>query len=376
MNAAVGTLPVKTAAFPAADNPSSVGAPLNNKPVAAAAGNVGMASTRSAVERAMENNWVPPTPEKPSPPSPFELAGNTELVAQINALLKNQTASATDIKAVLDLLSAKVFESSLDGEMQAMKARQDKIEANQKERQKELEVAKVKAELATKTQEWDKFWGMLKSVGSVVLSAAVIAGGVITANPLLVGYGAYMMVNATMDVIDSVRAYQDKEPLGFRLSVGELAGWIAKEAFDADEKTQIMVNLGFEVAFGLAVGGGAAAFGAAKAAKTASDASKLLSAGQTMARVGQVLKGFSDFAQALTRMEMADRKYDMAQSKARLDRLQLIYDMFQKDMERSNELIKMLNEALLGVWDSAAERQKISKETQNRVWGTGRGNMV
>lgn len=376
MNAAVGSLPNTSTAYPAADNPSGYGAPLNNNPGVTAAGNVGLASTRSAVERAMDNNWVPPTPEKPRPPSPLELAGNTELVAQINALLKNKTASATDIKAVLDLLSAKVFESSLNGEMQSMKFRQDKIDANQKERQKELEAAKVKALLAAKNEEWDKFWGMLKSVTSVVLSAAVIAGGVMTGNPLLAGYGVYMMINATMDVIDSVRAYQDKEPIGFRLSIGELAGWVAKEAFKADEKTQAIVNAGFEVAFGLALGGGAAIFGAAKAAKGVSDASKLLNAGKTMARVGQVLKGLTDIAQGLNTIEMANLKYDMAQSKARLDRLQLIYDMFQKQMEKSNELIKMLNEALLGVWDSAAERQKISKETQNRVWGTGRGNMV
>ena len=108
----------------------------------------------------------------------------------------------------MNLLSTKVRELSSNGEMMSVKDRQDKIQANLKEREKEFAIAKEKAIQAEKDKEWKKFTDMLKSVVSVVVSALVLVAGVMTANPLLAAYGAYLLVNATMDVIDSVQAYR------------------------------------------------------------------------------------------------------------------------------------------------------------------------
>jgi hypothetical protein len=210
---------------------------------------------------------------------------------------------------------------------------------------------------------------MLKSVVSVVVSAAVLVAGVMTANPLLAAYGAYMLVNATMDVIDSVRAYQGKDPIGFRLSVGELAGWIAKQA-GADEKTQAWVNMGTEILFGLAVGGGASMLGAAKAATPA------LTTVNRISQAAQVVQGLVNIGQGIAKIQMAYNKYEQADVKSRLDRLQVLYDQLQKQLERSQDLIKNLNEAIGAIWDTAADRLKTTREAQDRVWGGGRRNMV
>jgi hypothetical protein len=287
---------------------------------------------------------------------------------------------------IMELIKVKVMELSITGEMESMKDREGKIKENQKAREKELQVAKEKAIETEKNKDWNKFWGMMKAVGSVVLSAAVIAAGAMTGNPLLAGYGVYMMVNATMDVVDAVRAYQDKEPIGFRLSVGELAGWIAKEAFGADKKTQAYVNAGFEIAFGVVMTMGAGAVSAGKAAAAAAKlaeagaaaekVSKAYTVGQYIGRVGQVIQGVSGFAQGHSAIQIAYLKYDSAESKAKLAQLNVIYDQIQKQLEQSNDLLKTFNEAMASVWETAADRLKNADESQKRIWGGGRRNMV
>lgn len=355
---------------------------------ATAAGNVGLTATSSSeIDRAMDYNYVVPEPEKPRPPTyALKLAGNSELVRQVNTLLYDKNASPQDIMQIMDLLKVKVMELSINGEMESMKDREGKIKENQKAREKELQVAKEKAVEAEKNKDWNKFWGMMKAVGSVVLSAAVIAAGMLTANPLLVGYGAYMMINATMDVVDAVRSYQGKDPIGFRLSVGELAGWIAKEAFNADEKTQAWVNAGFEIAFGVVMSFGAGAVSAGKAAAAAAKlaeagaaadkVNKAFTIGQYMGRVGQVIQGVSGAAQGYMTIQTAYLKYDQAESKAKLAQLNVIYDQIQKQLEQSNDLLKTLNEAMASVWETAADRLKNADESQKRIWGGGRRNMV
>lgn len=365
---------------PASAPPGAGSAPLPGASTAAASGNVGLGAPPSAFDLAWDDSWVPPAPEKPRPPMfALRLAGNTELVRQVNTLLYTKDVSTGDLQSLMDLLATKVMELSIDGEMMSVRDRQKKIEANQKERDKEFEIARGKAIAAQKTAEWDKFFGMLKSIGSVVLSAAVIAAGVVSGNPLLVGYGAYMMVNAVMDVVDSVRAYQGKDPLGFRLSVGELAGLIAKKCFDADEKTALWVNLGVEIGFGLLVGGAAAAANASKVAKAADAATQVSKAATMAKRIGQgaqIVQGVVNMASGLNKIQLAYDKYAMAETKARLDRLQLIYDQLQKQLETSQELIKTLSEAMSAIWESAGDRLKTSREAQDRIWGGGRRNMV
>ena len=355
-----------------------------------ASGNVGLGAPKSSFDRAWDENWVPPAPEKPRPPMhALQLAGNTELVRQVNTLLYTKDVSAGDMQSLMDLLATKVMELSINGEMLSMQDRQKKIEANQKERDKEYEIAKEKALAAHKTGEWDKFFGMLSSVASVVLSAAVIAAGVVTGNPVLAVYGGYMMVNATMDVIDSVRAYQGKDPIGFRLSVGELAGLIAKKVFGADESTAAWINMGVEVAFGLILCGAAAYSSAAKTAKaakaaadvakTAETATEVTKTGLMAKRLGQgaqIAQGLSNIGAGINKIKLSLEKYEVAETKARLDRLQLVYTQLQKQLENSQELIKTLNEAMNAIWESAGDRLKTSREAQDRVWGGGRRNMV
>jgi hypothetical protein len=357
--------------------------PGNVAPIAGstAAGNVGLtAISSSAIDRAMDYNYVIPEPEKPRPPMyALELKGNSELVRQVNTLLYDKNATPQDIMQIMELIKVKVMELSITGEMESMKDREGKIKENQKAREKELQVAKEKAVEAYKNKDWNKFWGMMKAVGSVVLSAAIIAAGVMSGNPLLACYGVYMMINATMDVVDAVRAYQDKEPIGFRLSVGELAGWIAKEAFDADEKTQAWVNAGFEIAFGVVMSMGVGAVSAGKAAAAADAANKVSKAytiGLYMGRVGQVIQGVSGVAQGYSAIQTAYLKYDQAESKAKLAQLNVIYDQIQKQLEQSNDLLKTLNEAMASVWETAADRLKNADESQKRIWGGGRRNMV
>ena len=358
--------------------------PTTTSPIAGvtAAGNVGLTATsKQAIDRAMDYNYVIPEPEKPRPPMyALDLEGNSELVRQVNTLLYDKNATPQDIMQIMELIKVKVMELSINGEMESMKDREGKIKENQKAREKELQIAKEKAVEAEKNKDWNKFWGMMKAVGSVVLSAAIIAAGVMIGNPVLAGYGVYMMINATMDVVDAVHAYQDKEPIGFRLSVGELAGWIAKEAFDADEKTQAWVNAGFEIAFGVVMSMGAGAISAGKAAAAAADAanqvSKAYTIGVYMGRVGQVIQGVSGVAQGYMAIQTAYLKYDQAESKAKLARLNVIYDQIQKQLEQSNDLLKTLNEAMASVWETAADRLKNADESQKRIWGGGRRNMV
>jgi hypothetical protein len=355
---------------------TTAGAAAPAKATPTASGNVGLGAAPSAFDRTWDDSYVPP-PEKPQPPL-FQLVmkNNPELVRRVNNMLYDKKASTTELQALMDLLYSKVMELSINGEMLSVQDRQKKIEANQKERDKEFEVSKIKAAAAEKQKEWNKFWGMLKSVGSVVLSAAVIAAGVMTGNPLMAAYGAYMMVNAAMDVIDSVRAYQGKDPLGFRLSVGELAGWIAKKAFNADEKTQAIANAVTELAFGLIVGGGASFANAGKAIKAGEAISKAAAIGKRLGQFGQVAQGVSTIGQGFATIQMAEDKYQMDESKARMDRLQLVYDRLQKDLEKSQDLMKTLSEALAAIWEIAGDRLKTTREAQDRVWGGGRRNMV
>ncbi len=334
----------------------------------AASGNLGASASRSAIDRIMDDNWVPPAPEKPRPPMfALQLAGNSELVRQVNTLLYDKNASPSDIQSVMDLISTKIMELSIDGEIQTMKDRQKRIEANQKDREKELQVAKEKAIQAEKDKEWKKFWGMLKAVGSVLVAAAVTAAGFMTGNPLLVVYGGYLLINATMDVVDAVRAYQDKEPLGFRLTVGELAGWIAKQC-GADEEEQAYWNAGTEIVFGIVM-----TFGASALASGAANASKLASG---LAKTAQLVNSATAIAQGINTIQMAALKYEQAESKERLQKLQLIYEQLQQQLEKSQELLKTLNEALMAIWESAADRLKSTNEAKQRVFGGGRRNMV
>ena len=127
-------------------------------PTVAAAGNIGLSTTqRSAFDRAWEDSWVPPAPEKPRPPMyALQLAGNTELVRQVNTLLYTKDVSVGDLQSLMDLLSTKVMELSINGEMMSVKDRQNKIQANLKEREKEFAIAKEKAIQAEKDKEWKK----------------------------------------------------------------------------------------------------------------------------------------------------------------------------------------------------------------------------
>lgn len=356
-----------------------------------ASGNVGLGAPKSSFDRAWDDSWVPPAPEKPRPPMfALQLAGNTELVKQVNTLLYTKDVSAGDLQALMDLLATKVMELSINGEMMSMKDRQQKIEANQKERDKEFEIARAKAISAHKKAELEKFFGMVKSIASVALSAAVIAAGVLTGNPVMAIYGGYMLVNATMDVIDSVRTYQGKDPIGFRLSVGELAGLIAEKVFGADKQTALWINLGAEITFGLVMMGGAAAYAtAAKAAKAAEAAknavdlvettnkfSKTAYMAQKIGQGAQIVNGVTNTMAGINKIQLEYEKYDLAETKSRLDRLQLIYDQLQKQLEASQDLVKSLSEAIGAIWENAGDRLKTSREAQDRVWGGGRRNMV
>lgn len=332
----------------------------------AAAGNLGFDS-RKAFDRAWDDNWVPPVMPKPRPPlHALELAGNTELVRQVNELLYADKPNPADIQSLMDLMSTKIMELAINGEALSVQDRKTRIEANQKAREKELAVAREKAVDAEKNKEWTKFWNMVKAVGSLIVAAAVTVAGVMTGNPLLAAYGLYMAANAVMDVVDAVRAYQGKDPIGWRLSVGELAGWIAKQ-LGADEKTQAIVNAVTEVVFNLAM---------MVATMGASSASSMSNIGTAMARIGGVINGVATVAKGISTIRNALLKFEQAESKANLDRLKLILDRLQQDLERSNELLKVLQEAISAIWDAAADRLKMSSEAQQRIWGGGRRNMI
>lgn len=353
---------------------------------AAAAGIIGF-DARSAFDRAWESNIIPPQ-VKPRPPMhALQLAGNTELVRQVNELLYSPKASPTDVLAVMDLMQAKIMELSINGETMALQDLTRRTEANQKAREKELAAAKEKAELAKKNGEWDKVWNIVKSVASVAASVAmIIAGAALMATgagavvgAMMMAYGVYSLVNAGFDLADSIGQAQGKEPSPWRPSIGELAAWIAKEA-GADEETQQKWRLGAEIALAVVMLvvtlGASAAASSAKLADAASKGSKLLAIGSRLGQVATLVKGVSDVAQGIRRIEMAKLKYEQAEIKARLDRLQVALTVLQSQMEKSQDLLKLLNETMMSIWDTAAERLKTLNDANRRVWGSGRGNMV
>jgi hypothetical protein len=332
----------------------------------AAAGNLGF-DNRKAFDRAWDDNWVPPVMPKPRPPlHALELAGNTELVRQVNELLYADKPNPADIQSLMDLMSTKIMELAINGEALSVQDRKTRIEANQKAREKELMVAREKAVDAEKNKEWTKFWNMLKAVGTWIVAAAVTVASFMTGNPLGVAFGMYMLANATMDVVDAVRAYQGKDPIGWRLSVGELAGWIAKK-LGADEQTQAIVNAVTEIVFGIAM---AFATGGASLATSGSNVAS------NIARLGMAINAVASIAKGIQTIKTAILKYEQAESKARLDRLKVLLDRLQADMERSNDLLKVLQEAISAIWDAAADRLKMSNEAQQRIWGGGRRNMI
>jgi hypothetical protein len=262
-----------------------------------------------------------------------------------------------------------------------------RTEVNQKAREKELAAAKEKAELAKKNGEWDKVWGIVKAVGGMAASIAMMVAGaalIATGAGAVVGammfaYGAYSLVNAGYDLADSIGQAQGKDPSPWRPSVGELAAWIAKES-GADEETQQKWRLGAEIALAVVMLvvtlGASAASSSAKLADTASKGANLLKFGKTVGVAANIVKGVGDIGQGIKRIEMAKIKYEQAEIKARLDRLQVAVTVIQSQMEKSQDLLKLLNETLMSIWDTAAERLKTLSEANRRVWGSGRGNMV
>jgi hypothetical protein len=364
----------------------------------AAAGNLGGFVNRSAFDRAWDNNIVPPN-IKPRPPMwALQLEGNTELVRQVNELLYSKTASPTDILSVMDLMKAKIMELAIDGETMALSDMTKRIENNQKLREKEMAIAKEKAQVAEKNKEWSNFWNIVKAVGSVVASAAMIAAGAVMVatgvgaapGAIMMAYGVYSLVNSTMDLVDAIRTSQGKEPIGFRLTVGELAAWIAKQA-GADEETQAYWRVGAELALAVIVtaatlgtaGASASASAAANIAKAAETGTKVAKAAETGAKLGKLLgmganivKGSAEVASGIMTIKNAKLKYEQAEIKSRLDQLQTLLDKLQADVEKSQELLKTLNETLMGIWDVAAERLQVLRDADRRVWGGGRGNMV
>lgn len=351
-----------------------------------AAGNVGLSATPppSRIDKAWTNNYVPAVIVPRPPLHALVLAGgNSELVRQVNNLLNDKKADPANVLSVMDLMRSKILELSMDGETQSMQDRQTRIEKNQKEREVELAAAKEKMLAAAKQEEKNKVTNILMAIGSIVASVAMIAIGAVLApvgGGLLVAYGTYSLVNAGFDLADSVRAAQGKEPIGWRPSVGELAGRIAK-AFGADEETQLKANVGAELAFAvvmmIATMGAGSATGGAKAIKTGADAlnksSKLANA---LSKGVNYTQGALALYQAKQSIDTALLKYDQAEQKSRLDRLQVQYDQFNEQMKTSLELMKTLQEAYAAVWDVAAERLKSSNEALTRTWGGGRGNMI
>lgn len=388
MNMSVGAGAVRlTQELPSLPN----GAPTGAAQGPAAAGNLGGFEARSAFDRAWDNNIVPPN-IKPRPPMwALQLEGNTELVRQVNELLYSKSASPTDILSVMDLMKAKIMELSIDGETMALADMTKRIESNQKLREKDMAIAKEKAQVAEKNKEWTNFWNIVKAVGSVVASAAMIVAGALmvasgvgaVAGAIMIGYGVYSLVNSSMDLIDAVRTSQGKEPIGFRLTVGELAAWIAKQA-GADEETQAYWRIGAELALALVVT--VATLGAASGAASASATANIAKAAEAGAKVAKmaklfgmganIIKGAADVAIGVMTIQNSKLKYEQAEVKARLDQLQTLLDKLQADVEKSQELLKTLNETLMSIWDVAAERLQVLRDADRRVWGGGRGNMV
>jgi len=357
----------------------------------AAAGNLGGFEARSAFDRAWDNNIVPPN-IKPRPPMwALQLEGNTELVRQVNELLYSKTASPTDILSVMDLMKAKIMELAIDGETMALADMTKRIENNQKLREKDMAIAKEKAQVAEKNKEWTNFVNILKSVASVVASAVAIAAGALmiatgvgaAPGAIMMAYGVYSLVNSTMDLVDAIRTSQGKEPIGFRLTVGELAAWIAKKA-GADEETQAYWRVGAELALAVIVtvatlgtaGASASAGAAANIAKAAEASAKVAKMAKLFGMGANIVKGAADIAGGIMTIQNAKLKYEQAEIKSRLDQLQTLLDKLQADVEKSQELLKTLNETLMGIWDVAAERLQVLRDADRRVWGGGRGNMV
>lgn len=341
-------------------------------PGVTAAGNVGLgASSKSSFDRAWEENYVPPVVIPRPPLYALKMAGgNTELVRQVNEMLYADNPNPTDLMSMMDLLRGKVLELSMDGEAQSIKDRQTRIEKNQKEREVELAAAKEKMLAADRAKEKEKVWNILKSVASVVTSLAMMAAGAVLAptgvGVALLAYGTYSLINSTMDLVDSVRDYQGKEKIGFRLSVGELAGQIAK-AFGADEQTQLWVNAVTEIALALAVT--VMTLGASSAATTG----RVI---QAVGVAGNLMQGSLQAYKGILTIQNARLKYDQAEIKSRLDRLQMNYDVLKSQLEKSNELIKSFQEALLSIWDVAADRLKTNNDAKLMIWSRGRGNMI
>ncbi len=357
----------------------------------AAAGNLGGFEARSAFDRAWDKNIVPPN-IKPRPPMwALQLEGNTELVRQVNELLYSKTASPTDILSVMDLMKAKIMELAIDGETMALADMTKRIENNQKLREKDMAIAKEKAQVAEKNKEWTNFVNILKSVASVAASViAIVAGALMIATgvgaapgAIMMAYGVYSLVNSTMDLVDAIRTSQGKEPIGFRLTVGELAAWIAKQA-GADEETQAYWRIGAEVALAVIVtvatlgtaGASASAGAAANIAKAAEASAKVAKMAKLFGMGANIVKGAADIAGGIMTIQNAKLKYEQAEIKSRLDQLQTLLDKLQADVEKSQELLKTLNETLMGIWDVAAERLQVLRDADRRVWGGGRGNMV
>jgi hypothetical protein len=352
-----------------------------------ASGNIGLGKTPSAFDTAWNNNTVIREDKPRIPTFALQLAGNTELVRQVNTLLYASKADPLDIQSIMDLLSSKILELSIDGEAQTLKDRQTKMEANQKDREKLLEVAQAKAAKANNVGDWDKIFGVVKAVVSVVASLAIMAAGAMllaTGAGALVGgvmiaYGAYMLANSVLDVVNAVRATQGKDPLDLKLNLGSVMADLAK-SMGASEETQMWVNLGTEVVLGVIViivtagaGSGTAASNVASAAAKYADVAK---AAKFVGQAANITGGVTGIAKGVLTINLAITKKEQADIKAQQDRLQTLYNQLSAQIKNSADFMTTLQEALMSIWDTAAARLQTTNEARLRALGGGGRSMV
>jgi len=328
----------------------------------------------------------PVLPPPPSGPPRTDLSAEDQaLMARVDAFLAGEMSSAEDAQMLLDLINTRMLEISSQMEAKGVAGRQKEIEANGKEREQKIREAAEKANQAEKKGFWAKLWGIVKAVASVIGSALMVAAGVaLTAvsGPVglaIAGMGAYMLMGAVVDLVSEIKVAAGGEPISWRPTLGELAGLIAKAA-GASEETQMWWKLGVDLAVtvvmiaGSMVVPGAQAKGLQKLAEAGkmvdkiAKLAKFTSVTNKIAGASNIVGGIGAVGQGLTNISIASDRYDMKTAQAALDRLQALYDQLMAYMEQSSERTKSQQEAIIAIWDNAADRLKTFNQMQMRPW--------
>lgn len=284
----------------------------------------------------------------PSLPEP--IPGSLSLETLINAIGYEQRR--TNCKAGLESIEAKAQQQQLANDKQLEEI------AKQLEKMDQQKVLNV----------FKKIFSIIGTIVGAIASAATIAAGAITGNPLLIAAGAIGMVMC-IDSIASMASDGKVSLMAGFAELGKAMGFNEKDAQIFALSMQMLMTVA-TVALSFGAGFANGASGAISSANAASKAATVVNTAQKGLNIANgvltTAQGATTIANSVIQYQADQCKISQKELEAILERIrqaiEMEKDMIEAEMQRSNDLLGKVHDI---VQDKNATQQAILTGTPN-----------